>query len=128
MPKQSKRSQPAAGAKKKTERKAPGTTAPAAKPLIDPAQSAAAAAAMVAHKVSTSTPATGTQTESSSFRNLKQSLNKPHSQTMDSVLDRIAPAKTKTAGFPLGGGKQVGHNQTYGPGITQRNVPRRTNG
>ena len=112
--------------KKKPERKAPA--APAAAPLIDPLQSAAAAAALVGHKVSASPGAGGPAAESSGFRNLKESLSKPHAQTMGSVLDKIAPAGQKKSGLPFAGGKQVGHNQTFGADVSRRNVPRRTNG
>ena len=112
--------------KKKLERKAPAT--PGAAPLIDPLQSAAAAAALVGHKISASPASGGTAAESSSFRNLKESLSKPHSQTMGSVLDKISPGGQKKSGLPFGGGKQVGHNQTFGADVSRRNVPRRTNG
>jgi hypothetical protein len=117
--------------KKKPDRKAPA--APGAAPLIDPLQSAAAAAALVGHKVSasggTGGPGTGgPATESSSFRNLKESLSKPHSQTIGNVLDKISPGGQKKSGLPFGGGKQVGHNQTFGADVSRRNVPRRTNG
>lgn len=128
MAKASKQTKSEPTGKKKPERKAPAGAAPAAKPLIDPATSAAAAAALVGRKIAPATPAQGSQTESTGFRNLKEALNKPHSQTMNSVLDKMSPGKSKTPGFPLGGGKQVGQNQTYGSDASRRNVPRRTGG
>jgi hypothetical protein len=124
MAKETKTSKPQP--KKKTDRKAPA--APAGSPLIDPLQSAATAAAMVGHKISSSPTAGGTPTESSGFRNLKESLSKPHAQTMGSVLDKLTPAGQKKSGLPFGAGKQVGHNQTFGADVSRRNVPRRTNG
>jgi hypothetical protein len=72
--------------------------------------------------------ATGPQTESTSFRNLKGSLTKPHSQTIGGVLDKIAPNTQKWSGGHSHTGKQVGHNQTVGADVARRNVPRRTAG
>lgn len=114
-------------AAKKTESKS-GSTGAAPAPLIDPGQSAAAAAALVANKVSASSPAQGPKAESSGFRNLKQSMIKPHAQTIGGVLDKMAPAGQKRSAAPFGAGKQVGHNQTFGADVSRRNVPRRTNG
>jgi hypothetical protein len=118
------KSQPAT--KKKIDRKPP--TAPSGTPLVDPLQSAAAAAALVGNRVSPLSNATGPQTESTTFRNLKDSLTKPHSQTIGNVLDKIAPNTQKWTGGHTGTGKQVGHNQTFGADVARRNVPRRTNG
>ena len=109
--------------KKKPERKPPAAAGPA--PLVDPSQSAATAAAMVARKIGTPAPAAGARTESTSFKNLKESLNKPH---IGGVLDKIAPSSGKKSSMPFAGGQQVGHNQTFGADVTRRNVPRRTNG
>lgn len=114
-------------APKKSESKS-ASTGPAPAPLIDPAQSAAAAAALVAHKVSNPSPAQGPKSESSSFRNLKQSIVKPHAQTIGGVLDKMAPTGQKRSAVPFGAAKQVGHNQTFGADVSRRNVPRRTNG
>jgi hypothetical protein len=118
------KSQPAP--KKKIEKKPP--TAPSGAPLIDPSRSAAAAAALVGRKISPLAAATGPQTESTTFRNLKDSLTKPHSQTIGNVLDKIAPNTQKWSGAHSGASKQVGHNQTVGADVARRNVPRRTNG
>ena len=77
-------------AKKKPERKAPelkSVGASAEAPLIDPLQSAAAAAALVGHKIAPPTAGAGQKTESTSFKNLKNSLAKPH---IGGVLDKIA--------------------------------------
>ena len=123
MAKDKKPTKPQNETKKKAESKPA-----AAAPLVDPAQSAATAAAMVAHKISAPAPAQGPKTESSGFRNLKDSLMKPHSQTIGGVLDKLGPTGQKKSGLPFGGGKQVGHNQTFGADVTRRNVPRRTNG
>lgn len=124
MAKETKTSKSQGSLKKKPERKQPVVGAP----QIDPGQSAAAAAALVGHKITAPTLGSGPKTESSSFRNLKESLTKPHSQTIGGVLDKIAPAGQKKSGLPFGGGQQVGHNQTFGADVARRNVPRRTNG
>ncbi len=126
MAKETKTTKLQSASKKKIERKPP--TAPSGAPLIDPLQSAAAAAALVGRKISPLSTATGPQTESTTFRNLKDSLTKPHSQTIGNVLDKIAPNTRKWTGGHSGAGKQVGHNQTVGADVARRNVPRRTNG
>jgi hypothetical protein len=126
MAKEPKTTKSASSAKKKPERKPPAASA--GSPLIDPASSAAAAAALVGHKVAAPASAAGPKTESSSFRNLKDSLTKPHSQTIGGVLNKIAPSSQKWIGGPTQGGKQVGHNQTFGADVARKSVPRRTAG
>jgi len=126
MAKEPKPTKTPSSAKKKPERKPPAASAGA--PLIDPAASAAAAAALVGHKLAPAASAAGPKTESSTFRNLKDSLTKPHSQTIGGVLDKIAPSSQKWIGGPTQGGKQVGHNQTFGADVARKNVPRRTAG
>jgi hypothetical protein len=126
MPKETKSTKSQSTPRKKTERKPPAPASGA--PLIDPLQSAATAAALVGHKIAPPAPVTGAKTESSTFRNLKDSVTKPHSQTIGGVLDKIAPNTQKWSGAHAGSGKQVGHNQTFGPDAARKNVPRRTNG
>jgi hypothetical protein len=115
-----------AGAKQEPKRKPP--SAAAGSPLIDPSKSAAAAAAMVAHKVSVPTSQDSAQAQSSTFAKLKESLKKPHAQTMGSLLDKLSAPGQKKSAMPFAGGKQVGHNQTFGSDASRRNVPRRTGG
>ncbi len=127
--KSSSAAKPAASAKSAKAEKAKAPKPDAAQPQIDPAQSAAAAAAMIAQGLTAPAPVSDApKTESTSFRNLKQSLNKPHSQTMGNLLDKLAPPGQKKSSLPFGGGKQVGHNQTFGSDASRRNVPRRTGG
>ena len=38
------------------------------------------------------------------------------------------PNQKKKSNLPFGGGKQVGHNQTFGADVTRSGVPRRTAG
>jgi hypothetical protein len=126
MPKEPKSTKSHSASKKKPERKSP--VAPHSAPLIDPSQSAAAAAALVGRKIAAPTSSAGPKTESTSFRNLKDSLSKSHSQTIGGVLDKVAPNTQKWTGGHQGAGKQVGHNQTVGADVARRNVPRRTAG
>ena len=113
--------------KKKTEKHSPAAPA-SGSPLVDPSHSTHAAAAMVGRKFSFPAAAGGPQTESTSFRNLKNSMTKPHSQTIGGVLDKITPANQKRSALPFAGSKQLGHHQTVGADVSRRNVPRRTNG
>jgi len=113
----------------KTEQKPKAAGKPAAGPVIDPSKSAAAAAAMVANKVSAPPTATASaQPQSSTFAKLKESLNKPHAATMGNLLDKLTPPGQKKSALPFGANQQVGHNQTFGGDASRRNVPRRTNG
>jgi len=115
-------------AKKPQPSKPPAKAKAPSAPLIDPAQSAAAAAAMVAHRVSAPTPQDVPQAQSSTFQKLKDSLNKPHAQTMGGLLDKLSSPGQKKSAQPFAGPKQVGHNQTFGSDASRRNVPRRTGG
>jgi hypothetical protein len=99
---------------------------PQTSPLLDSA--AAAAAAMVGNKIPLPDAGHSPRTETSNFRQLKESLSKPHSQTMGNLLDKISSTGQKRSSLPFGGGKQVGHNQTFGADVNRRNVPRRTGG
>ncbi|MGA2584547.1 MAG: hypothetical protein ABSG31_14825 [Tepidisphaeraceae bacterium] len=94
-------------------------------PAIDSDAAAAAAAAIVGRKLA---PPLAGGTESSSFRNLKESLIKPHSQTIGGLLDKFSSGGNKKSGQPFMGGKQVGHNQTFGADANRKNIPRRTGG
>jgi hypothetical protein len=126
MANQKKAAKPQGNTKKSSESK-PATAAPAAHG-IDPAKSAASAAAMVAHKVSSPAPSQGPKVESSGFRNLKESLAKPHAQGIGGMLDKLTPTGQKKSNTPFAASKQVGHNQTFGADVSRRSVPRRTGG
>ena len=110
-------------AKKKEQSK------PAAKsgsqPLIDTNAAANAAAAFVAAKVA---PQTGgaPKKESAAFKQLKAGLNKPSAGAMGGAFG-IA-GQQKKSHLPHAGGKQVGHNQTFGADVNRAGVPRRTPG
>jgi hypothetical protein len=126
MPKETKPPKSQPQAKKKPERKSPAPAGPA--PLIDPLSSAATAAALIGRKMAAPSTTAGPKTESTSFQKLKDSMTKPHSQTIGGVLDKIAPTNQKWAPGHTGASKQVGHNQTVGADVSRRNVPRRTAG
>jgi hypothetical protein len=101
--------------------------APSAASTFDSTAAASAAAAIVGHKITQ--PAQGAQTtESSSFRNMKDSLTKTHTQTMGGLLDKISSPGQKKSAVPFADGKQVAHNQTFGADVSRRSVPRRTGG
>ena len=126
--------------KKPAGRKAPAkkSSAPTGQPLVDTSLAAQNAAKHLAaglpHKAAASgggsggAGASGAKTESSMFKNLKQGLAKPHLAGLDNLLDKSAPAETKRSNLPFGGGKQVGHNQTFGADVNRAGVPRRTPG
>ena len=113
-------------AAKKSSKPAGGS--PAAAPLIDTSLAAQAAANMVAHRdpFGAAGGETGEKRESSSFKQLKQSLSKPISQGPASFLHSSSPQKKSN--LPLGGRKQVGHNQTFGADVNRSGIPRRTGG
>jgi len=115
-------------ARQKAQPQAPKPQADPSVPVIDAGDSAAAAAAMVANKVAPTASSQPAGTESALFRHLKESLNKPHSQIMGGLLDKIGPAGQKKSAAPFDSTKQVSHDQTYGSDATRRNVPRRTAG
>ncbi len=81
---------------------------------------------MAGHKAVAS--GSGASPESSSFKNMKQGLSKSHLSGLDSLLNKSGPADGKKSNLPFGGGKQVGHNQTFGADVNRTGVPRRTGG
>lgn len=125
-------------AAKKAPARKPATTKKSAGlgtgPLVDTTLAAQNAARFLAaglpHKAATSGGAasSSTRSESSMFKNLKQGLAKPHLTGLDNLLDKSAPTDTKRSNLPFGGGKQVGHNQTFGADVNRAGVPRRTPG
>jgi hypothetical protein len=129
----SKKSGATGGAKKPAgkgpakKKAGPGVSGPSIDPNV-----VSAAASMVANKLSSGgSSAAGAQSsgaESSSFRQMKQALNKPHSQIIGGLLDKSGAGSQKKSAVPFGGGQQVGHNQTIGSDASRKNVPRRTGG
>jgi len=120
---------PAGGAKKQS---AGGGGAPQT-PMIDTNLAASNAAAMILNRAVTGgggTPQTGAnqpaKKESASFKNLKDSLNKPAAGGLGGNFGGIGAQKKSGQNF--GGGKQVGRNQTFGADVNRAGVPRRTGG
>ncbi len=66
--------------------------------------------------------------ESSAFKQLKQSLTKPHAASVGNLLNSTISPAAKKGNQPFQGGRQVGHNQTFGSDASKNFVPRRTGG
>jgi hypothetical protein len=113
-------------AKKKAQPKPPASNKPAAQPLIDTNAAANTAAALVAAKVAAGAAATAAKKESAAFKQMKAGLNKPSAAALGGAFAQ--PNKQKKSNLPFGGGKQVGHNQTFGSDAARSGVPRRTAG
>ena len=116
-----------------TKRPATGAAAAPQAPLIDTNLAASAAAAMILSRAVTGGggnaqggAAQPPRKESASFKNLKDSLNKPASQGLGGSFGNIGAQKKSAQNF--GGGKQVGRNQTFGADVNRTGVPRRTGG
>jgi len=97
-------------------------------PLIDTSLAAQTAARLVANRdiLDETRDEQGDQPESSSFKQLKESLNKPASQAPAAFLQNTAPHKKLN--LPFGGLNQVGKGQTFGADVNRAGVPRRTGG
>jgi hypothetical protein len=113
-------------------------------PLIDTSLAAQAAAKMVLHRATGTTPTTsgaGTASpqpqaeagakepekrETSTFKQLKQGLSKSGSQNLGGVLGGVQSGKKSNQ--PFGGGNQNVRNQTFGADVNRSGVPRRTGG
>ena len=121
-----KKSAPARG---KSKSPAASGTGGSSFPTIDTNLAAQAAAKMLtAGRTSRNTSTASGQPQSAMFRQMKDSLSKPHLSGMDSVLDKSGPAGTKRPNLPGGRNEQVGHNQTFGADVNRAGVPRRTPG
>lgn len=102
---------------------------PAGQPLVDTNLAAQAAARrVVAGLAPASTTGNAPMTQSTSFKNFKDSLSKPATNAMASMLDKTAGAGQKKTNTPFHGGKQLGRNQTFGADVNRTGVPRRTGG
>jgi hypothetical protein len=103
---------------------------PISRPLIDTDLAASAAAAMVANRSvlggAGGSASGGQAKESSSFRQLKESLAKPGAQNLGGILG-TGPVQQKKA-QAHGPDRQVGRNQTFGADVNRASVPRRTGG
>ena len=95
---------------------------------IDTSVAANVAAAMIAGKVapSSANASSAPKKESAAFKQLKAGLNKPSAGALGGVFGNVN--QQKKSHLPHGGGKQVGHNQTFGSDAARTGVPRRTPG
>jgi len=114
--------------KKAIAKAAKGPGAAPSSPLIDTSLAAQNAAKLVAQRDALGEPREGEQRqpESSAFKQLKENLNKPHSQAPASFLQKTAPHKKMN--LPFGSLNQVGKGQTFGADVNRSGVPRRTGG
>jgi hypothetical protein len=109
--------------------KAAPAKAPPPRPLIDASLAAQAAARMLVNRPASSAPrGDANRKPSSTFKQMKDSLDQGHGAGVDSFLDSTASPAAKKSNLPFGQSKQVGHNQTFGADVNRRNVPRRTGG
>ncbi len=114
---------------KKPARKAPDAkkpSAPGGVPLIDTGLAAQNAARLVANRDELANVRTEGAQESSAFKQLKESINKPVAHGPASFLQNTASKKKSNS--PFGGLNQVGRNQTFGADVNRSGVPRRTGG
>ncbi len=108
--------------KKKAEAPAPeGLT-------IDTSLAAETAAKMIANRAKLAEATTTGKAASPAFKQLKDSLNNPHLQSLGSILDAGGMPKKSNQPSGFGPGKQIGHNQTFGADVNRKNIPRRTSG
>jgi len=99
-----------------------------ASPLIDTGLAAQSAARLVAAKTPAKMPGDSAKKQSTAFRQLKDSMAKGHNSSVQSVLNNTMPSAAHKSSTPFSGGKQVGHNQTFGADASRNFVPRRTGG
>ena len=123
MAKAKKSETAATSATKKPAAKSKAASKPAVAqvaPMVDTNLAAQAAGGLVAP--------TGDKKETSTFKQLKQSFNKPHAAGMGTMLNSTISTAAKKSNAPFHDNKQVGHNQTFGADVSRNNVPRRTGG
>jgi hypothetical protein len=118
-------SKASAPAKKKASKGASASAG--ATPGIDTNLAANAAAAFVGNRLAANRGGGATKPESAGFKQMKESLNKPHVQGLNNVLD--SSSQVKRSNVPdVHGGKQVAQRQTYNADVTRSGVPRRNAG
>ncbi|MGH7214383.1 MAG: hypothetical protein ACREIT_06440 [Tepidisphaeraceae bacterium] len=125
-----------ASAKPATTKKTAGAVLHAGTPMVDTGLAAQAVATMFANRAAMrQAGATGAidapasdepKKESSTFKQLKDSLNKPTLGNAAGLLGNVGGQKKSN--LPFAGDKQVGRNQTFGADVNRTGVPRRTGG
>ena len=103
---------------------------PAASPMVNTTLAAESAARMIGAKATGfgSSGNAGDKKETSAFKQMKQSMSKPHGASVGNMLNSTTSQAAKKTSLPFQGGKQVGHNQTFGADVSKNFVPRRTGG
>jgi len=115
-----------AASKEKSGAKPTGTPAT---PLIDTGLAAQTAARLIGAKAAGGAQAgDAARRETSTFKQLKDALTKGHSNSVHSALNNSMSPAAKKSNLPFRGGKQTGHNQTFGSDASKNFVPRRTGG
>jgi hypothetical protein len=100
-----------------------------ATPFIDTGLAAQTAARLIAAKATGGAQGSDApRPQTSTFKQLKDSLTKGHSASVHSVLNSSMSPAAKKSNLPFQGGKQTGHNQTFGADASRNFVPRRTGG
>ena len=96
-------------------------------PAIDTGLAASTAAKLLVHKHENAAAPAASKGESESFKQLKESLHKPVTGGAGAgFLQNLHPTKKFAPSYK--GGRQVGHNQTFGADVNRSGVPRRTGG
>jgi hypothetical protein len=121
-----------AKSKKPVAKKSSPTTGPASKPSFDTSLAAETAARMIGAKahgtLAGSAEPDASRKETSLFKQMKETMAKPHAASVDALLNNTVSPGTRRSALPFGSDKQVGHNQTVGSSVSRRNLPRRTGG
>ena len=104
------------------------TAAPPSAPAVDTSLAANTAAALIGNKAAKSGGSGNApmKKESAAFKQLKAGLNKPAAGAMGGAFG--VAGQQKKSNLPHHGGKQIGHNQTFGADVNRAGVPRRTPG
>jgi hypothetical protein len=111
---------------------APAGGAKPTAPAIDTSLAANTAAALIGNKRAKGSGSSAgganatAKKESAAFKQLKAGLNKPAAGAMGGAFG--VAGQQKKSNLPHHGGKQIGHNQTFGADVNRAGVPRRTPG
>src|SRR5262245_61351736 len=115
-----------APARKKAPTKKPSAGA-GGSPLINTDFAAQSAARMLLNRAThTGISTTPQKKESSTFKQMKDSIAKPHLASMDSMLNSTSATGNQPAAQHQS--NQRGHSQTYNADVARTGVPRRTPG
>ena len=97
--------------------------------MVDTGFAAQSAAKMLAARANgTIGTANTNQKETSTFKQMKESLAKPHASSVGNLLNSTSPNELKKSNQHGHKNKQQGHNQTFGSDASKAFVPRRTGG